>query len=345
MKILKDKYPMGSFKWQKSPGRYIDNYLYKNLEVMADKIVDDMTFLGIIFSSTLEVGTGKSVFVTQMGEAWTEIVNRKHNLNIPFTDRNLVFRPQELIDRSFELGNENRYACVILDEWEDANYWSSLGMNLRQFFRKCRQLNLFILCIIPNWFQLNLSYAVSRSAFAIDVRFGTGFKRGFFTFYGFENKKQLYIKGKKFHNYKCARADFYGSFTDGYGIPEVAYRKAKLNDMIKWESDDDKDKRKSIPQMEADVKAGYTQKLFKLLQKYNITRKEYCETVVMDPKTFTSLKNRKIEKEDEKVLEMGGIPTNPLKVEGIEEEGNPIIKNLLKKGDNVGEEGADEGQE
>ena len=59
MKILEDKYPKGSLKGQKSAGRYIDGYLYKNLEVMADAIVNDMTFMGVIFSSTFEVGTGK----------------------------------------------------------------------------------------------------------------------------------------------------------------------------------------------------------------------------------------------------------------------------------------------
>ncbi len=60
---------MGSFKGQRSPGKYIDAWLYQNLDMLAGKIVDDMTFLGIIYSSTLEVGTGKSVLATQIGEA------------------------------------------------------------------------------------------------------------------------------------------------------------------------------------------------------------------------------------------------------------------------------------
>jgi hypothetical protein len=84
MKFGIDKYPLGSWKGQKSPGKYMDGWLYKNLELYADKIVQDMTFMGIIYSSTLEVGTGKSVFATQMGEAWTEIMNRKHGLNLEF---------------------------------------------------------------------------------------------------------------------------------------------------------------------------------------------------------------------------------------------------------------------
>lgn len=228
MKILEEKYPMGSFKGQKSPGRYIDGILYENLQTMARKIVDDMTFMGICFSSTLEVGTGKSVFMTQIGEVWTHLVNKEHGLNLEFTERNLVFNAKDLISRAMELP---KYSLILLDEWEDASYWSALGQALRKFLRKCRQLNLCIICIIPNWFQLPLGFAVSRSAFAIDVKFESGFKRGFFDFYGFEAKRNLYVKGKKFYNYHVQKPTFYGRFTDGYGLPEKEYRAAKLKDL------------------------------------------------------------------------------------------------------------------
>jgi hypothetical protein len=97
MKFCIDKYPMGSFKGQKSPGKYMDKWLHNNLELYADKIVNDMTFLGIIYSSTLEVGTGKSVLATQIGEAWTEIMNKKHGLDLTFGIDNIVWRPKDLI--------------------------------------------------------------------------------------------------------------------------------------------------------------------------------------------------------------------------------------------------------
>lgn len=234
MKILKEKYPMGTYKGQKSDGKYMDGYLHDNLEILADRIVDDMTFMGVIFSSTLEVGTGKSVMATQIGEAWSEIMKQKHNIDVPFTMNNVVFKPKDLIERSFQLP---RYSCILLDEWEDQGYWTQLGMTLRQFFRKCRQLNLLMLVIIPNWFQLNLSYAISRSAFAIDVRFEQDFRRGFFSFYSFQAKRILYIKGKKEHNYSVARPTFYGRFVDGYGVDEGEYRRKKHEDMLSYEQD------------------------------------------------------------------------------------------------------------
>jgi len=237
VKILEDKYPMGSVKHQKSAGRYIDGYLYDNLKLLAEKIVDDMTFLAVGFSSTLEVGTGKSVLFTQIGEAWSYLMKKIHNIDVPFTQKNIVWRPKDLIERSFKVP---RYSCILVDEWEDAHYWSELGMTLRQFFRKCRQLNLFILIIIPNFFQFPMNYALGRSIFCIDVKFEGRFERGYFNFYDFNAKRNLYILGKKTQNYHVVKPTFFGRFSDGYGIPEEEYRKAKAEDLKNIDADEDK---------------------------------------------------------------------------------------------------------
>lgn len=233
-KILCDKYPMGSFPYQKSDGKYIDGDLLENLRLLCKKVVDDMTWLGVVSSSTLEVGTGKTSLVSQIGEAWSYLMKEEHGIDIPFTVDNCVFKPKQLIEMSFKIP---RYSFIFLDEWEDAHYWSELGMTLRQFFRKCRQLNLFMIAIIPNFFQLPLSYAVSRSVFFIDVKFEEGFERGHFNFYNFPAKKNLYINGKKFQNYHVCKPTFSGVFTKGYGFDEVEYKRRKLQDMI-----DDHDK-------------------------------------------------------------------------------------------------------
>ena len=98
MKYCIKKYPKGSFPNQQTDGRYIDRTLYENLKVIAKTIVRDQTFLGVCASSTLEVGTGKSVFMQQIGECYTELVNDLHGLNISFTEKNIVFRPKDLIE-------------------------------------------------------------------------------------------------------------------------------------------------------------------------------------------------------------------------------------------------------
>lgn len=262
MKVLEEKYPMGSLKRQKTAGRYIDGYLYENLEIMAEKIVDDMTFLLFIYSSTLEVGTGKSVLASQIGEVWVDLVNKKHNQKIEFDMQNCVFKPKDLIERSFKLP---KYSCIILDEWEDSHYWSELGMSLRQFFRKCRQLNLLIICIIPNFFQLPSSYAISRSIACIDVKFSGNFERGYFSFYSFKKKKDLYINGKRTQNYKVVAPDFSGRFADGYGFNEKQYRYKKYQDMINSEKEEKKPSEK-------DIKIKIFQQLYTNLDEISIKR-------------------------------------------------------------------------
>jgi len=232
MKILIDKYPKGSLPYQQTDGRYINQTLYENLKILAKNITKDVTYLGICSSSTLEVGSGKSTMMTQIGEAYTELVNQYHGLNLEFDMNNVVFRPKDLIERSFNLP---KYSFILLDEWEDTHYWSELGMTLRQFFRKCRQLNLFMIIIIPNFFQLGINYAVSRSLFFIDVRFEGEFDRGYFKFYNFDAKKNLYINGKRNQNYNCVAPQFQGRFTNGYGVNEEEYKQAKYKDMIESE--------------------------------------------------------------------------------------------------------------
>lgn len=228
MKILEDKYPLGTIPGQRTAGRYIDGMLWQNISLLARNIVKDMTYLAIITSSTLEVGTGKSVFAQQIMEAYFEGVRQYHNIDNTLTMENLVFKPKDVIERAFKVP---RYSGVIIDEWEDAHYWSELGMTLRQFFRKCRQLNLFIIIIIPNFFQLNINYAITRSVFLCDVTFSGEFDRGYFSFYSFKSKKALYLLGKKTQNYNCVQADFSGRFLDGYVVDEAQYRAAKLKDL------------------------------------------------------------------------------------------------------------------
>jgi hypothetical protein len=254
MKYGLDKYPLGSIPGQRTPGRYADETLYENIKVLAKTIVNDMTYLSVLYSSTLEVGTGKSTLAQQIAEMYIEQMKTIHNIDLPFSTNNIVWRAKDLIDRAFKVP---RYSPIILDEWEDAHYWSELGMSLRQFFRKCRQLNLFIIVIIPNLFQLSPSYAISRSVFAIDVKFQGEFEKGYFAFYNFDKKRDLYILGKKTYNYKVTSPNFQGRFLAGYAVDDAEYRKAKLDDMTKY--DDDNRKPKGV--IEKEMKASLCKKM------------------------------------------------------------------------------------
>lgn len=263
MKILEKRYPLGTIPKQQTDGRYINKTLEANLDILAESIIKDMTYLGIITSSTLEVGTGKSVFAQQIAEAYLERVRKHHGIDNKLSMKNLVFRPQDIIERSFEVP---KYSVIICDEWEDQHYWSELGKTLRQFFRKCRQLNLFILIIIPNFFQLPMSYAISRSVFLIDVQFKKRFDRGYFSFYNFHKKKNLFLRGKKTQDYDSVKANFTGRFVDGYVVNEEEYRKEKMKDLMIQEENEKK------PVSPKHISAMLFYKIYMgLKEKFNIT--------------------------------------------------------------------------
>ncbi len=268
MKILEKRYPLGTIPKQQTDGRYINETLHQNIKLLAKNITKDMTYLGIITSSTLEVGTGKSVFAQQISEAYLEEVRAIHGIDNRLTMNNLVFRPRDIIERSFQVP---RYSVIICDEWEDLHYLSELGKTLRQFFRKCRQLNLFILIIIPNFFQLPMSYAISRSVFLIDVKFMGEFDRGYFSFYNFGKKKNLFVQGRKTQNYDCVKPNFTGRFVDGYVVDRLEYLAAKLKDLEDQENLENK-KEFNPRQLTIDIYAKLKEKLRK-----KITNAELAE--------------------------------------------------------------------
>jgi hypothetical protein len=234
VKYCIDKYPKGTLKGQKTDGRYMDGYLHENLSVIARNMDKDITIMGILFSSTLEVGTGKSTLAQQIGEAYTEMINKKHGIDLTFDEKNIVFRPEKLMEVAPKLP---KYSCIILDEWDEKTYFDKLAVALRQFFRKCRYLNQFMIIIIPDFFQLPKGYAISRSAFGIDVKFTGEFEKGYFDFYNFDRKKDLYIKGKKFYNYRVSAPNFSGRFLDGYAIDRKLYQQMKDNDFKEHEDE------------------------------------------------------------------------------------------------------------
>jgi len=237
MKVCEKQFPLGSYKKQKTDGFHMDGYLADNIDVYAKKIRNDMQFVGVISSSTFEVRTGKSTIAQQIGTYYTSKVNEFHDLNLEFTTKNIVFNYKDLIERAFELP---KYSCLILDEGDDMaeHYASKVSQELRKFFRKSGQLNLFIIIIMPDFFELKNNYALLRTNFLIDVKFEGEFERGFFEFYSFKQKKWLYIKGKKYRDWTVVPCSFKGRFIGFYTVNKEEYLKAKEEDLKKWDKEE-----------------------------------------------------------------------------------------------------------
>lgn len=235
-KVCLNEFPMGSYPGQKTPGMFINDGVKHSIDILARNIQKDMQFVGL-YSGDGTVRNGKSTCAQQHGYYYSKRVSQLTGKDIPFTMNNIVFRGEDLIEKAFKVP---KYSCIILDEGDDltTHYFSKLSMVLKKFFRKCGQLNLFIILILPDFFELPANYALIRSNYLINVHFLDEFTRGYFKFYGPKSKKNLYLYGKKWKDYDATAPDFPGKFIHLYTVDEEEYREAKLKDMMLSEQEE-----------------------------------------------------------------------------------------------------------
>lgn len=235
-KVCVEEFPMGSYPKQRSAGLYIDGAMEHGIDILAKNIQKDMQFVGL-YTGDGTVRNGKSSCAQQHAYYYSWKIGKLTGKHIPFTSENIVFRSEKLIERAFQLP---KHSCIILDEGDDltAHYFSKLAMTLKKFFRKCGQLNLFIILILPDFFELPANYALTRSNFLVNVHFLDEFQRGYFKFYGPKAKKNLYLNGKKWKDYECVQSDYAGRFIHLYTVNEETYRKAKYDDMMLEEQEE-----------------------------------------------------------------------------------------------------------
>ncbi len=235
MKFAEELFPKGTFKGQQTDGGYLDRTLAQNLDIYAEKIIDDMHFL-ILITGNDNVGNGKTTIASQVGSYLTWKINQLHKTNNTFTTKNVSFKSINLTKQTSEAP---KFSVHLLDEGDDltTNWAKETTQHLKKYFRKCRQLNQILIIILPSFFELPKFYALSRSHCLINVKFLGRFDRGYFDFYGPKSKKLLYLKGKKEWNYDAYHKDFDGKFFGSYCFfpnpQEEAekYRRLKYSDM------------------------------------------------------------------------------------------------------------------
>ncbi len=276
-KVCTKQFPMGSFPHQQSAGFYFHKALKENVDIMVKSIGKDMQFVGII-SGKGTVRSGKTTLSQQCGTYFTDEVNKRYKVKNKFTVDNIVFKGEDLIEKAMVI---SRYSVLVLDEGDDLtmHYWRDLSQRLRRFFRKCGQLNLFILLIIPDFFELPRHYAVTRTNFLINVYFYGEFQRGYFEFYSGKRKRDLYFKGRKYADYGVVHPDFDGRFLDLYTVDKEEYLKRKREDLEKENVEEDR-KQPSVRIMEVRIKV-----CIKLSKLYKFKPEEIAKVLEVEPMT------------------------------------------------------------
>lgn len=244
-RVCTDVYPANFLNQghNKFPGFYMENVLKQQLDILIKNIVNDWDFT-IIITGGGEVRVGKSVLAMQIAAYWAHQMKVVHNRKVIYNMQNFVFDGTKLIQQGNELGTKFPNSPLIYDEagadLAGTKVLNQMTQDVLDYFRECGQYNMLNLLVLPDYFDLPKSIAITRSIFLIDVDYSANkesiFKRGEFKFYSRPNKKHLYLRGKKELNYKAYPYDFKGKFMNFYPIDEAEYRLAKQEALKRRES-------------------------------------------------------------------------------------------------------------
>lgn len=205
---------------------YIDGFLHENLDRAKDLVKKDWDVMGLYDGYE---GSGKSV------KAMQDAYYLDHSFNL---DR-VCFDAKKFKKAVLEA---KMYQAAVYDEgFSGLSSREALGRinrTLVKLMAEIRQKRLFILIVMPTFFDLDKNIALWRSRYLIHVYTGDDNERGSFSFYGMNEKKVLYVLGKKTYSYSKPSPVFRGKFTNYYVLDEDAYRKAKYKGMQSRQKDE-----------------------------------------------------------------------------------------------------------
>jgi hypothetical protein len=205
----------------------MDNWLYNKVQLAKKDLLKDEDRVYIVDGRER---SGKSVFSQQLAKTFDPT----------FTHERMYQTPE-----SFRLGviRALQYQCVVFDEghkgFSSARTISKINKILVELMMDIGQKNLVIIVNLPYFFYLQDYLAVQRSNGLFHVYKKKG-KRGFWRYYGYKKKMQLYYMGKTKKVYfgkgfpvSKRKGQFYGK----YVIDEVKYRELKHSSLDSEESD------------------------------------------------------------------------------------------------------------
>ncbi len=144
-----------------------------------------------------------------------------------------------------------KYQAVVYDEafsgLSSREAMGRINRSLVKMLAEIRQKRLFVLIVMPTFFDLDKYVALWRSRYLIHVYTDRKGRRGSFKFFNIDYKKMLFVNGKKYYSYSVKTKymqekhlrnhNFRGKFTNHYVVDEAEYRKLKNEGMHKRQQD------------------------------------------------------------------------------------------------------------
>lgn len=200
----------------------MDGFLKSNLDIVKDQINKrDNDFVGIVDGFE---GVGKSVLAQQLGKY----------VDPTLTLERICFTSEEFKEAVLKA---KKGQCVIYDEAITGAFSREaiqmMNIVLIKMMAQIRQKNLFMILVLPSFFDLDKNLAIWRAKFLCHCHYGNKFERGFFKFANLEKKKTIYIEGQKLYIYPRdpKKWNFWGRFPKHYTVSELAYRRKKLKSL------------------------------------------------------------------------------------------------------------------
>ncbi len=201
----------------------VDRFLYRDLMKLKER--NKKNWDGVIIIDGLP-GVGKSI--KAIGTCAPILATKMSDIHI-------TFEIDEFIN-TCSSDDSKPFDCVILDE-------GHAGMNTSQaqkadfqrmmnLLMLVRQKNLFIIIVTQCFFELSKAIAIFRSNLLYHVYADGEGKRGGFAAFGRNEKKQLYINGKKYLNYRATKENYIGQFNQNRHLIPDWYEKAKAQHLL-----------------------------------------------------------------------------------------------------------------
>lgn len=248
----------------------------------------------------------------------------------------IVFDGQDLM-KQIDIAEKGQ--GIIFDEavmsLASQDFATDLQKALIKKFTLIRSKNLYIMLIIPNFFLMRKWFSIDRTKFMLYTYSPDGISRGYFRFFSWNRKKELYLKGFKFMNVNAVAPNFRGRFTDteGFFIDPDAYE-AKKQAAIKRLTDTDKsDKTKlqesyqdKVLKLNIDNKQWKEKLKEKYLTKYTVWNQKFRELKKKQAGELAEIKRQSIDLEKSKDKE---------KIVYLEREYARLLYNYYNKMDGI----------
>jgi hypothetical protein len=208
---------------------HIDGYLKTNLDIIKDSVLNKgWDYVAVVSGIP---GVGKSTLAQLICKYFDNTFTTKDRICFTGTGENGLMK---------RTSNASLGQAFILDESFEAMNTkisrSSEFVRIMNHLQLIRQKGLFIILCLPNFFDLNKGIAIFRTSHLFVV-YHDKFKRGFFSAFGRDEKRMLYVKGNKYIDYNCVRPNFRGAFTKEWIADQKLYDNMKLEHLKEQATD------------------------------------------------------------------------------------------------------------